>query len=272
MFRLAELAKRVPFGLLERAEFHLVVLYDAGRTTHEVDFVPHACRGGSLVHASPGQANRFRLGPSVDGLALVFPPTLIPPAKVRGSMLWQPEFFEDLRWPALLQLPSNAARAAGAALRQVRSVIERVPDGPLRAPLLQQAVGASLLEIAAHAGLAPPPRRLDDTDAERARAFRVAVERSFRVTRRVADYAEALKCSVRTLDRLAQAREGMTAKELIDARVILEARRLLAHDPTTIATLADTLGFSEPTNFVKFFRKRTGESPGRFRTSRRLPP
>jgi transcriptional regulator GlxA family with amidase domain len=47
--------------------------------------------------------------------------------------------------------------------------------------------------------------------------------------------------------------------------VILEHKRLLAHTTLSIKQLAETTGFAEPTNLVKFFRQRTGMTPGEFR-------
>jgi AraC-like DNA-binding protein len=67
------------------------------------------------------------------------------------------------------------------------------------------------------------------------------------------------------VDRLSREAFGLSAKELIDARVVLEARRLLAHTSLPIATIGESLGFSEATNFGKFFLARTGERPGAFR-------
>lgn len=40
---------------------------------------------------------------------------------------------------------------------------------------------------------------------------------------------------------------------------------MLAHAEQPVAELAFTLGFSEATQFVKFFRRLTGETPARFR-------
>ena len=58
---------------------------------------------------------------------------------------------------------------------------------------------------------------------------------------------------------------GAGAKDFIDRRVILEARRLLAHSDRSAAQIATQLGFSSATNFSKFFRQRTGTSPLAFR-------
>lgn len=49
--------------------------------------------------------------------------------------------------------------------------------------------------------------------------------------------------------------------------MILEAKRRLISGGAPIEALAEALGFSEATNFVKFFRRHTGETPAAFRRS-----
>jgi AraC-like DNA-binding protein len=40
---------------------------------------------------------------------------------------------------------------------------------------------------------------------------------------------------------------------------------MLAHTDASVAAIGEELGFSEPTNFVKFFKARAGKLPGAFR-------
>lgn len=63
----------------------------------------------------------------------------------------------------------------------------------------------------------------------------------------------------------------MNAKEFIDRRVVLEARRLLAHSDHTAARIAARLGFTSATNFTKYFHQRTGTTPIAFRAAVRTP-
>jgi AraC-like DNA-binding protein len=52
---------------------------------------------------------------------------------------------------------------------------------------------------------------------------------------------------------------------MLTQRIVLEAKRLLAHSLAPVAAIGETLGFDEATNFVKFFRRETGLTPGAFR-------
>jgi len=58
-----------------------------------------------------------------------------------------------------------------------------------------------------------------------------------------------------------------TTKQLIDAYVILEAKRKLSIENIRVQQLADELGFDEVTNFVKYFKKNTLLTPSQFKKS-----
>ncbi|MFZ1411511.1 MAG: AraC family transcriptional regulator, partial [Micropruina sp.] len=95
------------------------------------------------------------------------------------------------------------------------------------------------------------------------------IERHFATDRTVASYASRLGYSTRTLNRAALAHAGVTAKELIDRRVVLEAKRRLAHERVPVAEIAESLGFADPSNFSAFFTARVGRTPLTFRVDSR---
>jgi AraC-like DNA-binding protein len=60
---------------------------------------------------------------------------------------------------------------------------------------------------------------------------------------------------------------GKSPKEIIDERVVLEAKRLLVHTSKSIKEVGFELGFDEPTNFIKYFKKHVGRTPIEFKGS-----
>ena len=61
-FLLTELVRRVPPDYLahfHRLPFHHLMLFTAGRGVHCVDFERIPCRRGAVLHARPGQIQRF---------------------------------------------------------------------------------------------------------------------------------------------------------------------------------------------------------------------
>lgn len=86
----------------------------------------------------------------------------------------------------------------------------------------------------------------------------------------VALLARKLGVSTSTLARTCKDVLGHSAKEEVDRRVALEAQRLLVHSTAASVAIGELLGFSEPTNFVKFFRRRVETTSEAFRQAHRL--
>ncbi len=84
-------------------------------------------------------------------------------------------------------------------------------------------------------------------------------------------YASALGMSDKTLSRVCLAASGVPAKTVIKQRLVLEAKRLLAHTSMAVQAIGRELGFEEAINFVKFFRKETEMPPLVFRASQLRP-
>ena len=61
---------------------------------------------------------------------------------------------------------------------------------------------------------------------------------------------------------------GKVAKDHIQDRLALEAKRLLLHTSLSIKEVAYEIGFEEPLHFSGFFKKRVGVSPSQFRLNK----
>jgi AraC-like DNA-binding protein len=140
-------------------------------------------------------------------------------------------------------------------------------SGEAAANLLHHQLAVLLLRIS----LLPVDGDRPSAESAMYQRLRQEVERSYEESRRVEDYAAALDCSVRTLTRACLAATGRSAKQVIDDRVTLQAMRLLAASDASIGEIAGRLGFSEPTNFGRFFHREVGCSPGTFRIRVRHP-
>lgn len=106
------------------------------------------------------------------------------------------------------------------------------------------------------------PRALRDTLVQR---YRKLLEANFRAHQPVSFYAGALGVTADHLSRSCRAATGTSAINLIHDRVVLEARRLLAYTPASVADVAQQLGFEDAAYFSRFFAKNTGHAPSSYR-------
>jgi AraC family transcriptional regulator, transcriptional activator of pobA len=95
--------------------------------------------------------------------------------------------------------------------------------------------------------------------------FKQALEINFRKIHTVKAYANMLNISSKTLTNHTTEIAIKTPLELINERIILEAKRLLSHSSLNISEIGFQLGYDDPSYFVKFFKRRTKKSPSDFR-------
>lgn len=258
---LADLRHRVTAAQLatpHRPDFHHLLTLTGGTLWHTVDFTGYALEPGSWLWVRPGQVHQWGDLTGAEGILILFRPDFLDAATADAART------QDPHAPVLrLPLPDDAtalrlaAEHLGIEFRALGHLPLDVHTAALRH--LLAVLVLRLTHLTAPAGSpAPEP---DPTYLR----FRDAVERDFARTRRVEDYAQTLGYSPRTLSRATLTAAGLGAKEFIDRRVILEAKRLLAHSDQSAARIADHLGFPSPTHFSKFFHRGTGQTPIAFR-------
>ncbi|MFD5944519.1 AraC family transcriptional regulator [Streptomyces collinus] len=243
--------------LVHRVDFHTLTLITEGNGEHAIDFVTYPCRPGTVLWVRPGQVQRFVRPGTANGTHLLFTPAFPPHASSADRLV------KEWYGPACRQLGASPEYAVlSTLLGQMRAEYDR-PAQTVSAEILQLLLATVLL----HIDRLPHPEGGGDPHAggEVYRRFRAELERGYTTTRRAADYAHRLGYTVKTLTRACTAATGQPVKHVIDARVALEAQRLLAHTDEPVATIARRLGFVEPTNFGKFFTRHTGMTPGTFR-------
>lgn len=96
------------------------------------------------------------------------------------------------------------------------------------------------------------------------RQFHVLVEQHFKETHAVADYADLLFKSPKTLSNVFRTSGNKSPLKVINSRIALEAKRLLLYSDKKSEEIAYELGFNDPAHFSKFFKKEVGVPPSKF--------
>ena len=104
-----------------------------------------------------------------------------------------------------------------------------------------------------------------DRGEQHLNTFLQLLEQHFREHWAIDTYASRLGVSAPHLNALCRRLCQQSALQIINQRVVLEAKRCLIYTNMTVSQVADTLGFSEPAYFSRFFRRHTGLPPREFR-------
>ncbi|WP_299767354.1 AraC family transcriptional regulator [uncultured Dokdonia sp.] len=97
------------------------------------------------------------------------------------------------------------------------------------------------------------------------RKFHILVENHFREKHKVAAYAELLNKSPKTLSNVFKKTSDDSPLQIINKRIILEAKRLLMSSSKNVDEIGYELGYKESAHFSKFFKSHTGVPPTKFK-------
>ncbi|MFK7756682.1 MAG: helix-turn-helix domain-containing protein [Flavobacteriales bacterium] len=105
----------------------------------------------------------------------------------------------------------------------------------------------------------------DHSQMEQVREFNFLVEQHFKTKHSVAEYAELMFKSPKTLSNLFSKLGAKTPLQYIRERIMLEARRLLTYTDLSIKEVAYEIGYEDIPTFSRFFKKNEGISPSDFK-------
>ncbi|OAM89425.1 AraC family transcriptional regulator [Termitidicoccus mucosus] len=245
---------------------HFEFFWVTGEGSHFNDFRRHALRGRSLVIVSPGQVHAWPDAAGLRGIMVGFTEAFFDGREPPPSGLLGYPFVFDGGAPPVLPVAEDdpAASALDCVTAQIEREFAAQADGWL-------AVLRDYLRIAftwaarLHAAAMPEPTEKAARAPVLVRRFRLRLEEKFRETGSVGNHARALGVTSGHLNDTLRAWTGRSAGDLVRARVLLEARRLLLHSPLSVSEIAYGLGFKDPSYFARAFRRETGVSPGEFR-------
>ncbi len=105
-----------------------------------------------------------------------------------------------------------------------------------------------------------------DTSATRiAERYKIALGKDIQEKQKISYYADQLSVTTEYLNRCVKITFGKTSHELLDEMIILEAKVLLKQSSLNISELAFKIGKQNPSDFIQFFKTKTGFTPKEYR-------
>ena len=105
-------------------------------------------------------------------------------------------------------------------------------------------------------------------DSDIVRNFNYLVEQHFKTKHTVAEYAELLNRSPKTLSNIFSKIGTKSPLQYIQERKMMEARRLLIYSDMQVQEIAYDLGYDDIQTFSRFFKKQEGVSPTKFKETK----
>ncbi|MGH1387647.1 AraC family transcriptional regulator [Kordia sp.] len=244
-----------------QTRFYSFFFYTNGNTKHLVDFVSHDVAKNSLVCVKEGQVNAFQFEENVTGYAILFTQTYFEKQfKILPESIIFRLFASQLFSP-VIQIPKdlNTASYFDLLFQEFYNAKQ----------LHKEAIVSGLFTIILSKIEQVRNQQINYTSESDYLHIFIQFENLLRqhfTTSRNADfYATSLGITYKHLNHICKEVIQKTAKQCVDDFIILEAKRNLINSKIKSTELAYQLGFTESTNFVKYFKKHTDLTPNQFK-------
>jgi len=243
----------------QHAELFQLLYVQRGQAQVEIEGVRSVVDEAAIQVVPPLTVHGFRFSADIQGHVLTFGTALVADLEQRlGAPL------NVLTKAACYPLGKDRVR-----LRNLVETLQQEYQGhePARVTLLEALVTALMVWISRRQQLGQAPRNRDERDRQLLGQYLRLVEAHYREHLSVEDFAARMNIQSLQLNQLCRALSGQTALQVVHQRLLLEARRNLIYTRMSIGQLSDSLGFSDPTYFARFFKRLSGQTPNGYRRS-----
>lgn len=231
--------------------FYEIIWFQKGSGTHYVDFNQYAIAPGTIIFISPGQIHSFDTKHDQEGYVL----------KICAELF---DDFVSLSCVTVQDKDSAALEMLVAAMQEELKKEDSLGHREALHALVKLFV---IMVRRSYAGMNPSAPNPHKVSYKAFLNFRKLIEENYCRLHTVKDYASLLNVSSKTLTLYVNECSKYSPLELINNRIILEAKRLLRYSVLSVKEIAFRLGFEDPSYFAKFFKRLVKQSPADYRGS-----
>jgi AraC family transcriptional regulator, transcriptional activator of pobA len=268
IMKLEDLQKKysVEHTLPHRISFYKLMLIMKGEIEFWIDSNKYKCHSKSLVSISKGQVESYKPYNSEKGFVLFFSDEYI--NKYPGDFEWLNglSVFNPSPGNMLLKLSESEYKDLVGLFKKISQEFYSESEFA-KDELIINMIKTILLLAERNKRLNLNKHSFSSTDLIYITEFQKKIGEYSCNSKNVSYFADLLNITPKKLNRITKSILGKPAKRLIEERILLESKRLLVHTDHSMKEIGHTLGFNDPTNFNKFFKKFTQITPAEFRIS-----
>lgn len=243
-------------------DFYMLVFYTEGETEHLVDFIWHKVKKNTLFYLTKGQINAFKFNDTLKGYLIIFTEDYFKSQLNKLPKNAVIRLFTSHLFSPKIQIPESSNVPHYIDLFYDEFYKEKVSFNKENIiSSLYTVLFSKLEQLKKHQTF----YLKESEKLEVFLKFKSLLERFYTESRNADFYAQKMNITYKHLNIVCKEIVAVTAKQFIDEFIILEAKRKLVNSSIKSTELAYSLGFDEPTNFVKYFKKYTGLTPNKFK-------
>ncbi len=265
IIKIKDLYEKIDLSLLTSAKivkFYQIIFIKEGKGRHHIDFETYDFEKGSVLFVGKNQIHSWQNHRTSDGYTVLFTENFLYKNQMQFNELSYNYPYNTALFSPILNITNDSH------FRTFHSLIELIYEEyadvayQVRQEVLQTLLRTLILKIRSQL----PSVEIPNTEMKKLFIrFQRVLDQNIFHTRNAIDYANMLGCSIHQLNQAVKTFTNKSVKVFIDSVLILNAKRLLVDSRNNVSEVAYLVGFDETTNFAKFFKKHTNQTPSQFR-------
>jgi AraC family transcriptional activator of pobA len=241
--------------------FYEILWSEKGTSKQTIDYKEYNVRPNSLFFISPNQVHHFEEWKPLTGGTILFTEDFFLLNQSGKDKLFELSFIDNFYADPCIQLSKKDFEEVNHTIGLIYQEQNRKNKN--------LTIIQSLLHI-----LLTQVQRCVESQSKKTiskkylilyKQFNNLLETHFAGNKTASFFADQLNITAHHLNLVAKNISGKTATEIIRARSILEAKRLLTFSDYTISEIAFRLNYTDSSYFAKVFKRETHQSPADFK-------
>lgn len=259
--RIETLKNYVRDRTLHQLSFYEIVFIEEGSGTFSLDGKRMSIAPQTIIFISPGQIRRWEVKERIKGYTLFFEKDFLHLFFSDELFLYRFQYFHQYSQPAEMKIDEGEFGKCLELLQEIEEEFAQIQNDSnhlIRSVLYQLLIVLNRY----YAGIYHVQR---DTyvHADFYR-FRSLLEEKFLEDQTVEAYTKMLNVSRGFLNKICRQFSGLSAQQMIHHKIISEIKKQL-HQNKSAKEICYEFGFSDPSNFNRFFKKMTQITPQQYR-------
>lgn len=244
--------------------FFEILFLTKGSGIHLIDFQSYTIKENTIFFLAPGQIHSLNLSDDIQGYIFIFTSEFYLLNKQNKNKLLELPFFyalENAIPPLYLKNQKNIELLTNLFLRGIEEMNDELLDN-------EEMINALLDMILIHCHrLYPTTHEIEGMQKGKllVKRFKQLIDTHYHENLSVNAFSELLNVTPNHLTETVKNLTGTTSNELIKAKLMIEAKRLLLFTDDTITEISNQLNFKDQSYFTRVFKRHCKISPKEFR-------